>query len=176
MLALRGGGGTRQRTHDHYLKGSLWCGRCSRRLILTPGRGNGGTYFYFLCRGRQQGVCTLPYLPVDIVGRAIERHYAGVRLSENFRARVRTQLDDALKEELADLSTARQRLRDRLNQLDVQEDRYIELLGDPDWPQAKLKQNSPSSGGTGRTSSGSSETPRAASTLAASSSCWRSIC
>lgn len=46
VLALHGGGGTRQRTHNHYLKGLLWCGRCGKRLIIMRGRGNGGTYFY----------------------------------------------------------------------------------------------------------------------------------
>ncbi|MCA1676094.1 MAG: recombinase family protein, partial [Actinobacteria bacterium] len=46
VLALRGGGGTRQRHHHHWLKGLIWCGRCGKRLIVTPGKGNGGTYFY----------------------------------------------------------------------------------------------------------------------------------
>jgi hypothetical protein len=57
VVALHGGGGTRQRRHNHYLKGTLWCGRCGRRIIISPGRGNGGTYFYFLCRGRQDRLC-----------------------------------------------------------------------------------------------------------------------
>ncbi len=61
VLALHGGGGTRQRTHNHYLKGTLWCARCGRRFIIMRGRGNGGTYFYFICRGRQGDGCTQPY-------------------------------------------------------------------------------------------------------------------
>jgi len=65
VLALHGGGGTRQRTHNHYLKGLLWCGRCGRRLVVMPGRGNGGTYFYYLCRGRQDHACDLPYLRIE---------------------------------------------------------------------------------------------------------------
>ncbi|MGH3923033.1 MAG: recombinase family protein, partial [Pseudonocardiaceae bacterium] len=28
--------GTRNRVHDHYLKGTIWCARCRRRLILRP--------------------------------------------------------------------------------------------------------------------------------------------
>ena len=140
LLDLRGGNGTRQRQHDHYLKGSLWCARCGRRLILTQARGNGGTYGYFLCRGRQLQACTLPYLAVDIVSRAVERHYAGVRLSATFQDRVRHQLDEALKTELTGLSTARQHLRERLVRLDRQEDEYLDLIGAPGWPQAKLKQ------------------------------------
>ena len=30
--------GTRQRTHNHYLKGLVWCDRCQRRLMVMPGR------------------------------------------------------------------------------------------------------------------------------------------
>ena len=34
--------GTRQRTHDHYLKGLVWCERCKRRLIFMPGKSRNG--------------------------------------------------------------------------------------------------------------------------------------
>lgn len=71
--------GTRQRTHDHYLKGVLWCQRCKRRLILMPGKSrNGQVYFYFICRGRQDHVCDLEYLHVSKVERAVENHHATV--------------------------------------------------------------------------------------------------
>ncbi|MCA1672436.1 MAG: recombinase family protein, partial [Actinobacteria bacterium] len=56
VLALRGGGGTRQR-HHHWLKGLLWCHRCGHRMVIMRGKGNGGVYFYFFCRGRQKHVC-----------------------------------------------------------------------------------------------------------------------
>jgi hypothetical protein len=77
VLALHGGGGTRQRRHHHYLKGLLWCGRRRRRFTLMRGRGNGGTYFYFLCRGRQDHVCDQPYLRVEAMETAVTRHYHG---------------------------------------------------------------------------------------------------
>jgi site-specific DNA recombinase len=139
VLALRGGGGTRARRHDHYLKGALWCRRCGSRLILNPGTGNGGTYFYFLCVGRRRRGCTLPLLPVDAVAKALEVHYATVRLSPDFQTAVRAQLDDLLHSELAELGTIRSRLRDKLGQLDRREDQYLDLLGDPAWPHAKIK-------------------------------------
>ncbi|NUT48657.1 MAG: hypothetical protein HOV94_15320 [Saccharothrix sp.] len=40
----------------------LWCNRCGSRMVITRGKGNGGTYFYFFCRGRQKHLCDLPYL------------------------------------------------------------------------------------------------------------------
>jgi hypothetical protein len=34
--------GDRSHEHEHYLKGSVFCGQCEGRLIFTPVRGNGG--------------------------------------------------------------------------------------------------------------------------------------
>jgi site-specific DNA recombinase len=87
VLALHGGGGTRRRVHNHYLKGLLWCGRCRRRLIIMRGKGRGGTYFYFICRGRQDHQCDQPYIRVEKLEEAVTRHYATVRLSEEFAPR-----------------------------------------------------------------------------------------
>jgi DNA invertase Pin-like site-specific DNA recombinase len=39
-------------SHEHYLKGSVFCGDCGSRLLLTNAKGNGGVYPYFLCAGR----------------------------------------------------------------------------------------------------------------------------
>ena len=60
ILDSHSGAGTRYRTHNHYLKGLLYCGRCKYRLVVMRAQGNGGEYFYFFCRGRQQGCCDLP--------------------------------------------------------------------------------------------------------------------
>jgi site-specific DNA recombinase len=139
VLALHGGGGTRQRVHNHYLKGVLWCARCGRRFIIMRGRGNGGTYFYFICRGRQGGGCTQPYLRVEALEAAVARHYDTVRLSEEFRTRVRGELDDALLGELGSVSALKKRLTARLTELDGKEDQYLDLVGSPGWPKEKLR-------------------------------------
>jgi site-specific DNA recombinase len=139
VLALRGGGGTRQRTHNHFLKGLLWCGRCGRRMIIMRGKGQGGTYFYFICRGRQSHSCTQPYLRVEAVEAAVERHYVTVTLSEGFRDRVRGELDEALLSSLGSLAALKKRLSGRLSELDAKEDQYLELVGTPGWPKDKLR-------------------------------------
>lgn len=140
VLVLRGGGGTRERRHNHYLKGALWCGRCGSRCIIMPGKGNGGTYFYFLCRGRQKHACDQPYIAVHDIEAKVEQHYATVRLTEDFRTTVRQLLDDTLLYELGSMDALRKRLKGRLAELDTTEDRYVELLDDPAWPRAKIKQ------------------------------------
>jgi site-specific DNA recombinase len=138
VLALRGGG-TRQRVHDHFLKGLLWCGKCGRRFIIMRGKGHGGTYFYFICRGRQGHGCTQPYLRVEAVETTVVRHYATVTLTEEFRTRVRRELDDALLGKLGGLAALKKRLKARLAELETKEDQYLELVGTPGWPKEKLR-------------------------------------
>jgi site-specific DNA recombinase len=139
VLALHGGGGTRQRKHHHYLKGTLWCGACGKRLIIMPGRGNGGTYFYFFCKGRQEHICTQPYISVTKIEDAVLRHYATVRLSGEFITRVRQHLQDTLLSELGSLDTLKKRLNARLLELDTSETSYIRLVGKPGWPESKIQ-------------------------------------
>ncbi len=139
VLALNGGGGTRQRTHNHYLKGILWCGRCGRRLVIMPGRGNGGTYFYYFCRGRQDHSCDQPYLRIEVVETAVTRHYATARLSEQFQDRVRGLLDDACLSDLGSLGNLKKRLAARLEELSAKEDQFLELIGSAGWPKEKLR-------------------------------------
>jgi hypothetical protein len=57
--------GSLQLRQHHYLKGSLWCGRChdrgwwESRLLLTKVKGHGGEYWYFLCSGQDHD-CDAP--------------------------------------------------------------------------------------------------------------------
>ena len=62
VLALRGGGGTRQREHHHWLKGLLWCAPLRPPPDHQPGKGNGGTLLLLPLPGRQDRVCDQPYL------------------------------------------------------------------------------------------------------------------
>lgn len=44
--------GERSRAHDHYLKGTVFCVECGRRLIVQHTRTNGRVYDYFVCHRR----------------------------------------------------------------------------------------------------------------------------
>jgi site-specific DNA recombinase len=94
VLAAKNRGGERRRKHPHYLKGSVFCGRCGSRLSITLAKGNGGTYSYFFCLGRQRrNGCDLPCLSVDEVEEAICRYYERhVRLKPDKVKRIRAGL------------------------------------------------------------------------------------
>ena len=139
VLDTHQGAGVRQRKHNHYLKGIFFCARCGNRYILQRAKGNGGIYYYFYCHGTKRAGCTQPYVPLEDLEHELERHYTTVRLTDDFRAEVAAKVEETLRDEQTTNSLLEKRLTKRLAELDAQEDRYLDLLGDPDWPQDKLK-------------------------------------
>ena len=136
LLEASGVSGERRRTHDHYLKGTLWCGRCHergerRRLILTKTTNRyRATYFYFLCRGRQDGTCDLPHLPLEHVEDAVLQHWATQHLSGDFSARVRRNLQTVLHETSTSLRLLHEQLAGELRSIDRQEENLLDLAAD----------------------------------------------
>ncbi|WP_366942363.1 zinc ribbon domain-containing protein [Amycolatopsis sp.] len=41
--------GEKDRTHNHYLRSTIFCSACGRRKIYSESKGNGGIYPYFFC-------------------------------------------------------------------------------------------------------------------------------
>jgi site-specific DNA recombinase len=114
VLEAHGHAEERDRKHDHYLKGTLYCGRCDSRMSLTHAKGNGGTYPYFFCIGRtRRNGCQQPYIPTDTIERAVERLYAHVTPSAKHIDTIRSKLDHALAgmRKQAERETARQQRR-----------------------------------------------------------------
>jgi site-specific DNA recombinase len=139
VLFNQRGAGTRARTHHHYLKGTLWCQRCKRRLIIMRGKSKSGTlYFYFICRGRQDRTCDLPYLPVLDVEKAVADHYAAVALPAELRRRITAGMDAALADTTVTMGAVRDQIKKQIAKLDTQEDAFLDLVGDPDWPKEKI--------------------------------------
>ena len=140
MLDSHSGAGTRTRTHNHYLKGTLWCARCEHRFVVTPAKGNGGEYFYVFCMGRREGLCDQPYLGLYEVEQAVLDHYATVNLSTEFKMTVRARLDDALAHDFGSTQHVRERLDARLAALDTRESNLLDLAADGDLPKEKIKE------------------------------------
>jgi site-specific DNA recombinase len=132
--------GTRERVHDHYLKGTVWCARCGRRLILRPSTSKTGRrYFYYICRGVQEGDCDLPALPLHKVEHAVTEHYSQISISQRHRETLESLAVSAADDSQDATAKLRASLRKQLTELDQQEDRYLDLIGDAEWPQDKIK-------------------------------------
>ena len=114
VIEAHGHAEERDRKHDHYLKGSLYCGRCGSRMSLAHAKGNGGTYPYFFCIGRmRRNGCLQPYTPTHLIEQAVERLYAHVAPPAEHIDAIRAKLDTALAgmREQAEQESARQHRR-----------------------------------------------------------------
>ena len=145
VLDVRSQRGSRDRVHQHYLKGLLFCGRCQavgrqHRLIYTEAKGRRGeTYAYFLCRGRQEHVCDLPYLTVSQVEDEVGREFTRLQLPAGFTDSVLHKVKEVLADEQQTVRTLRSNLTKELTRLDVQEERLLDLATDASLPQAKIR-------------------------------------
>lgn len=86
--------GEKTREHPHYLKGTVWCGQCGSRLIVSHNKNRHGTvYPYFICLGRQKkNGCTQRAMLIDRVQELVEEHYQSVQVPGELVDRIRTVL------------------------------------------------------------------------------------
>jgi hypothetical protein len=61
-----------------------------------------------------------------------------VRLSEDFRAVVTGKIDATLADSTATRDQVRNQLTKRMRELTAQEDHHFDLVGNPDWPHARV--------------------------------------
>jgi DNA invertase Pin-like site-specific DNA recombinase len=81
--------GERSRKHDHYLKGTVFCAGCGRRLILqhTVNR-SGRVYEYFVCPRRATGCPQRKALPIASVEERVAQQYRRLALAPHERVLV----------------------------------------------------------------------------------------
>lgn len=113
--------------HDHYLKGTVYCGQCGSRLIICQTRNrHGSIYPYFVCSGRHggSGDCTRQAVLIEDVERLIEGYYDRIQISGETRQSVAgmmhaqfDQLMAADTQELSRLASDRDRLDDERTKL-----------------------------------------------------------
>ncbi|WP_433207524.1 recombinase family protein [Nocardia sp. CA-107356] len=146
VLDEHGVAGERRRVHHHYLKGTLFCGRCRidkviRRMIIqrTPGR-HGGDYWYFFCIGNQKNAgCHSPHYNADRIEDTVAAYYKTITFSPDFITTMETALDEMLAEGEAAQRLYRKQLQGQLKDLDTKETNLIELAADGALPQAKIR-------------------------------------
>ncbi|WP_054811337.1 hypothetical protein [Nocardia arizonensis] len=125
--------------HRWYARRSSYTPRASR-LIFAEVTGRGGVkYQYFVCRGREDGLCDLPHLRVELVEQVIIDHYQTLGLPDDFASELRSLLDETLADESAGVKERHAALQRQLKKLDQQEDRLVSALADDTMPIGKIK-------------------------------------
>ncbi|GAA2187428.1 hypothetical protein GCM10009786_12330 [Leucobacter alluvii] len=107
--------------HDHYLKGTVYCGQCGERLIITNAKNrHGNVYPYFVCSGRHSGKteCTRQAMLIEDVERLIEKYYEMIEVSPGMRqglaGKIHADFDLLMANETKELSRLTSE-RDRLD-------------------------------------------------------------
>jgi site-specific DNA recombinase len=134
-------GGVRKRVYDHPLKGVLWCARCRSRFYLdTVTNGRGIKYSYFVCSGRANKTCRSERVPVAMMEAEVRAHYGRLRISPALADELRTRLEQAFADRRRVDGEIRTQLAAERTRLERQQDQLLELVGSPDWPQARLNE------------------------------------
>ena len=107
--------------HDHYLKGTVHCGLCGSRLIVSNAKNrHGNVYCYFVCSGRhsKRTDCARGAILIADVEKLIEDYYQRIQITPAHREALAgmlhhefDQLMAAETDELARLTTRRDRLQ-----------------------------------------------------------------
>lgn len=146
LMGSRGYASERRRRHDHYLKGTIWCGRCRledqriRRMILMRATGRqGNQYWYFFCRGVQDHICDAPYSSMDRVEQAIEDHYKTVTFRPEFITLVRARLRDAITDQVGAQRALRQDVETQVARLATKEENLLDLAADGDMDTTRVR-------------------------------------
>lgn len=93
LLAARATRGTRERRHNHYLKGTLFCGVCGRGLSFQLAKGR---YEYLYCLGqknRNPTGCQEPYMAAGDLEAQVEQLYEKIELPKSWLKRLREELE-----------------------------------------------------------------------------------
>lgn len=91
--------GEKTQAHDHYLKGTLYCGQCGSRLMLTNAKSPRGViYPYFICAGRhaRRSNCEQKSMFVPDVEAAVEDYYRRVQIPKHVLTALRTLVTEQL--------------------------------------------------------------------------------
>jgi len=134
--------GDKHKLHSHYLKGSVFCGECGERLIITMSKNRHGTvYPYFICVGRQKkrSGCRQSAVPIEVVERLVEQHYAVVQLPTEDADRVRQALLDQLSSRQVDAEHERQFQQKRLHKLAAERQKLLQAFYNDSIPPDLLK-------------------------------------
>ena len=119
--------GERSRIHTHYLKSTVYCFNCHRRLLIHKARSKSGRiYNYFVCSGRQKAPkCTQQALSVTDIERRVEAAYLSVEISGAQRLQIEQSHQRRLDRDACDSD---QRLAELDEQAEVLASRQAKLL------------------------------------------------
>ena len=121
--------GERLRKHDHYLKSTVFCGKCGSRLMITNAKSKtGARYPYFICTARhsKRNDCTQRALLIDDIEKMIEDFYNKVSFSKSFRKIIEPWFATQISELEKETSEKVERLKQQQDKLEREQRKLIQ--------------------------------------------------
>ncbi len=115
--------------HDHYLKGTIHCGQCGSRLIVSNAKNrHGKVYCYFVCSGRhsKRTDCTRQAMLIEDVEKLIEDYYTRVQISPAQRDALSGMLHHEFDRLMAAETDELDRLTKHRDRLEHEQDRLMQ--------------------------------------------------
>ena len=123
--------GERTRIHDHFLKSTLYCGTCGKRLIVHNAKSSSGKYYpYFVCVSKHLSTkkrhlrCEQRAVLIPKVEELVEELYEQINLTPESRQLLEAWLMEeiertgqASRKEISDLEKQRHKLKDEEEKL-----------------------------------------------------------
>lgn len=129
MLRSHAQSGVRTQKHDHYLKGTLYCGRCRQRMTIIHAKNrHGNIYPYFICLGRnnKRTDCIMPSAPVDRVEQLVADYYQRITLTPAMTDALRGMLTHEFDQLTAGTNQSIRDLTERRKQILTEQDKLLE--------------------------------------------------
>ena len=114
--------------HPHYLKGTLFCGRCGIRMGVTQVTNrHGQIYDYFYCLGRQKKTteCQQGYVAQGVIEERVADLWRTIQLPEDVRGALRRNVMDLVDRTQVEQAHEVQRQTDALAKLDQERERLL---------------------------------------------------
>lgn len=122
--------GERSRIHTHYLKSTIYCFNCRRRLLVHKARSKSGRiYDYFVSSGRQTVApkCTQRTLPMAKVECRVEEAYSSIEISGVQRRQIEQSHRRYLTREVDDREQRRAELGEHADVLASRQKKLLDL-------------------------------------------------
>ena len=129
VLRAHAQSGVRAQKHDHFLKGTLYCGRCHQRMTIIHAQNrHGNIYPYFICLGRnnKRTDCDMPYAPVDRVESLVADYYQRITLTPAMTDALRGMLTHEFDQLTAGTNQSIRDLTERRKQILTEQDKLLE--------------------------------------------------
>lgn len=135
--------GERTRVHQHYLKSTVYCGKCGARLIIHNAKSKtGARYPYFVCSARhdKRNDCTQKAVLIDEVARKIEQLYERFSFTPEFISFMKSWVSEQI-DKLAELSNDEQhRLKLQKDKLEREQLKLLQAHYEDAIPLSLLKE------------------------------------